>query len=989
MLKTEGMLKMRQLEPRPRPRALPRGSVLIFAIAILAILAMLGTAFLLVVRQSGTASVSVLSNQQADIAARSGVENALRAIRSNVLRYTICTDSAVFEPANSGFTAMPVTDLDLINNTAPVISPLMQFRGLDSTKTRAMLGLVDYNGDVYSYTGPHFTSEMFGAARLPMGTRIHTPPSIAPGLATITPDSMFHIYVGTELIIDTAPNDEAVVVTNITDTTFDATFTKSHTDTGGGIGVGIMEFARQNLVTGSVSDFYLPAPSLKIKEMGHLNAASPRGEYYVWVADLDSRLYAVPQDWGVDNTNTSYTMAVPTLRQNVLKSLGVFSAGDISFIDGATASNTTGDLRYPTYRNNSELALDLPSTNGTSPSPAYEQARNLLDIYISPYKDTAEFNLPLNLKFCKDWSTAININTASIEVITAALSQIPSEDRQDTVNSPPNTVPLEKNVPVAGGRSMAYYLAKRIIEKRPFLCRMDFEDFLAAQIMGTAGYWGDLQDRSNSANPMDIPADLIGTGPNPMWVNDPTYWNDPSTPPPVAHLLYFTIGRRLGPGNTTFAIPPTAATDPEFNTYQWFQTNLANFFTKPELSLSQYLEIPGVPDSPAPKMFTLPSTTYTANTPAFQKARFRYFFGSPIERDRIVNVEQSLITTKEFNNIINSVTSIFVNDDVQAAFPGDTVAVGATVVTAGPDGQMSTTPQGDDVYDNPAAPTLIKTTTTVAKTWTSLNRPSYYSYFNDTSLTDPIWNSIADGIDAFAHANPSGPSAFYDATEVLATGMSTVPLTAPYAPQTISEALGFSNPTSHNSPLFQTKYFYLFRVIPGVAKATDTTPGWLAPRLDDLLVTDMLFCRCRPYNSAPNLNTPDATGTAGRAGFYQICFDDWTSTSAATAYPGSLGFVQTSGDPDDSTNLYSTANINSGVPKGPSNITNGDVSWSPQFGFRSRYYGIYVLGRGLLQGASPQIRDLGERRIEAVYDALKDEVLWQRSQLSDKRSLGD
>ena len=43
----------------------PRGSVLIFAIVLLAILAMLGTAFLLSVRQSGKASTNILTELSA------------------------------------------------------------------------------------------------------------------------------------------------------------------------------------------------------------------------------------------------------------------------------------------------------------------------------------------------------------------------------------------------------------------------------------------------------------------------------------------------------------------------------------------------------------------------------------------------------------------------------------------------------------------------------------------------------------------------------------------------------------------------------------------------------------------------------------------------------------------------------------------------------------------------------------------------------------
>ena len=54
------------------PVSAPHGSVLVFAIVLLAILSMLGTAFLLTVRQSGMASTSAMSNSEAEFAAKLG-----------------------------------------------------------------------------------------------------------------------------------------------------------------------------------------------------------------------------------------------------------------------------------------------------------------------------------------------------------------------------------------------------------------------------------------------------------------------------------------------------------------------------------------------------------------------------------------------------------------------------------------------------------------------------------------------------------------------------------------------------------------------------------------------------------------------------------------------------------------------------------------------------------------------------------------------------
>jgi hypothetical protein len=108
------------------------------------------------------------------------------------------------------------------------------------------------------------------------------------------------------------------------------------------------------------------------------------------------------------------------------------------------------------------------------------------------------------------------------------------------------------------------------------------------------------------------------------------------------------------------------------------------------------------------------------------------------------------------------------------------------------------------------------------------------------------------------------------------------------------------------------------------------------------------------------------------------------------------------------------------------------VQWSPVFCFRSRFFGVYVLGRSLAHGwdpADPSSLDIptaqrgqvqkmimdgqpapaqtdplypiymqqykfmndisGERRLEAVYDAFADKILWQRESITEKRSMGD
>jgi hypothetical protein len=83
----------------------------------------------------------------------------------------------------------------------------------------------------------------------------------------------------------------------------------------------------------------------------------------------------------------------------------------------------------------------------------------------------------------------------------------------------------------------------------------------------------------------------------------------------------------------------------------------------------------------------------------------------------------------------------------------------------------------------------------------------------------------------------------------------------------------------------------------------------------------------------------------------------------------------------DDTTLKPTPDRNSGL------TANGDVCWTPRFAFRSRYFAIYVLSRALDPSGQPYAGST--RRVEAVYDALKDQVIWHRQPVTEKRNLGD
>jgi hypothetical protein len=68
----------------------------------------------------------------------------------------------------------------------------------------------------------------------------------------------------------------------------------------------------------------------------------------------------------------------------------------------------------------------------------------------------------------------------------------------------------------------------------------------------------------------------------------------------------------------------------------------------------------------------------------------------------------------------------------------------------------------------------------------------------------------------------------------------------------------------------------------------------------------------------------------------------------------------------------------------------GDISWSPRFCFRSRFFKIYVLAKSIvtMRGNGTPIHGPASR-LEAVYDASDDKILWRRWQTTELRRLSD
>ncbi|MCY3019170.1 MAG: hypothetical protein NTW87_09110 [Planctomycetota bacterium] len=948
---------------------------------------MIGMTFLVVVRQCSRASSNALITSEDEVAPQSGMRHAVVTLRDMVATYSIVTRDGVFSPGGAGFKYTNVDDWNWENNPTtypppPAPNAYWHFESLD-VNMPALSALSD------SPTHLRYTLAFDNSGYV-------NPP---------TPAYLTPLRCGAMTVSIIPP---------------------------GGAGLPMAEeHAHQHqlkMVGNTVNDFYPGLPA--IKELPRVS--SIRGDYYVWIADLDARLYAVPKAWPIDTLNLDdcnqgmgdawaanvrknilafeYPVGNPTVR---LLEKPANGAPDVAADLFKLVPNTSAgrDLRCPDFPTSRDMGLTLPSVvqawddadrayqdylNADSAGrPAawdayvlvrdkYLLAKSDLDAYFTVYRDAGNTGgTPFDT--VKDGPVAVNINTAPVEVIAAMLSQIPVQDDQFSLCTD------------AGGTGeRAWRLAQRIVAKRPFLCRMDFEDFLAAHIRGKVSQLpfmaGDLPEYS-------VPADLtLGTD------TDEYYF--------VA-MIYYAIDKRWGVDHQL--------TDP--------------LFKKPELSLFKYLdiELPDPPIPPAQFKAKINDRDTWPNEPAFQKVRFEYFFADryirlgpgsatvPVGDDRkVVSVDKNnnvsggmilpgpnnlletvpgagdtvvtapalrdgltTLTPKEFNNIVNSLTGTTFTDDVQMLPMGATGSYDDIAIEPGPNGKLETPPQGGNV---------VLSYLKLGPTSTTMPLPP-----DDELDTDAKWGRVIKPGPNLTLETPADPA---QGDTVIAAGIAlgssnrvetSIPRGRPsyysfvddamYAESFWSTHPASATPIANTAPEFDAakhmRFYYRLKLktIPGTPPTYDWEDAVLCDPTDPLV--GLMSWSCYPD-----------VGSDRKPGFYQMNFADWTLSSfSVTCYYG-YGPMLAQGDPDyEMTRDDSTAKRTSGSQG------NGDVSWSPQVAFRSRYFGIYVLGRGLIRGwsaaANGPLKVTGERRMEAVYDALKDEIIWQRAPASDKRSLAD
>jgi hypothetical protein len=411
--------------PKEQRGSKRRGSVLVFTVLLLVLLAGIGTAFVMFVNLEYAASGNALRNTQCRATAETGLEHARQTIRDSILNYRFETPDGWFNVAG---TTRPYIDetqglfrfFEYSTNPTPLTTVSEAKSALTADKggkweTWRDFAWLYWNADT-TYCG------ISGLDGQDTGTP-HTDKEITNQAYTASPLAHFAY-----------PNGY---------------FRADRSN-----GIEHAGLARRFVIYNPVTDFYADASK----------SVSPfRGEYYVWVTDLDSKLYAPHNGvtWGMtDAANVNAIL-------NRLSTYG-YSTGWGFDASGKFRMNLTDPeiallvAKSSNYASLEDVAVSLPRTlpASGSGSPVWDHLfyRYGLERYFTCW---ADYNHAVKVH-----EMALNVNTASYEVLAATLSQVPLTDPFDAKTN------LTK----------ASCLAKRICAKRPFVCRIDFEDFLAAHL---------------------------------------------------------------------------------------------------------------------------------------------------------------------------------------------------------------------------------------------------------------------------------------------------------------------------------------------------------------------------------------------------------------------------------------------------------------------------------------------------------------------------
>lgn len=1089
-----------------------RGSVLVFAIIILGLLAMLGTTYLMVVRQCSRASSNALGSVEAELAAKAALNHALAVLRATAAQHATVTPDGVFVPV----APYKETSGDPDQQGPPWVSYCRQFACDPTTANKAYLS-VDPT-DTAKEHELRFTS---------------APLRVSPGA-----------------------NAQFTAATPLEDCAF------------------------KWEVQGYTNDLYRdPAqPPRTIKELPRVS--SVRGVYYVWVDDYDAKLNAMPHwpgqarpsVWGIDTPDPAKVTGSPLpedvereileqLNDNAVCPLGL-AAADLDYVMNPPAQP---------YDSIADFALDMPSLDPVT--AASQDLRATLDYYF-----TAKLDDDRRAKLLPG---ALNINTASLEVLEAALSQIPAYNEAQKDD---NTLTFGAKT-VTGG-TLAHALAARIVAKRPFLCRMDFEDFAAAHLVGDKGNKntelgavfyalqfrrrapGDDRSEINAHQYMEIPGNTEDPPTYAMYeqmLKGPSivarfnYFNEGATAAPLQlkefnNLLNSVFNRSCGNEKVVSAGDDRQVTAPGV-----------------ECAPGTVVIHPGKWDAianqpPVLDILLSPNNATPPSTVIGQDVLGAIVIAGPDRvlqtrpkagsDDVLVREAPVLYIAAGPDGLLQSAPAG--DDRIEFAFP--TLPGAQGVIVPGPNGVLESALAGDDVrvasctaYIAPGLNGALDTAPAagsddqvvqavlagedppgsgIYKAHTSIFGFSYYSH--DTSGQDyKPFKTFSEAGDAAAPVKAADPQyvgkfVYGDAAASFQPKTTTFQ-NKNYLMDDLSRwsCVGNGERSGYYDLFFNPQDVMLMEYLEQLPPADPlAVPPVPAPDPDTVVVKPMVAntplrtgwgsddvqetgvgegADAETVVVSPGPNGALETKTSGndimveaiRLGEFSITVaeqddeEDWGFASGQTfILPGPNGVLDTEAVEADGDQKVSVIVDGSGYDPGPpptiiagagdtlvptdnddsfrldgttetivigQNFTNdtfvwgplrasqrqadqvtprrpedppeeptvvlnleqipsaaapgqvptsgaradGDVAWSPQFAFHSRFFGIYVLAHGLVRGwgnpevdpNDPNLRDparlkvVGERRLEALYDAVKDEVIWQRAPVSEKRSL--
>jgi hypothetical protein len=962
----------------------PRGSILIFAIVILSLLAMLGTMFLLIVRQCSQASSNALGQTEAELAAQSGMNHATAVLRSTVAKQVIVTPNGVF---GQGPLSSPChkTDGNPDVEGPPVVSYMRQFVGGTDNTDSALL-------------------------------------SVDPADTAVANELRF---TTAPLRVTAASNQEFCDQTTLTDRAY------------------------RFEVQGGTNSFYSNFPAgTKLSGRDLPRVASIRGEYAVWIDDLDAKLNAQPETWGIAPPLTNPADKA-TVQRNLLDWLNLYMQNELTVMFTSDDLDVIMAPPAQAYRSINDVALRLPSLETNDPD-----LRATLEYYMSVQLDEE--------KRVKPHPGAFNINTAPFEMIELALSQIPAYDPANP-SSNAMTFGMKDHPGFLPTRySLAYRLAKRIIAKRPFLCRMDFEDFAASLLVGDLG---------NTDTPVGAIKNSIVLRKDPAKADDWTELtlhqflempgvNDPAT---AATYLPFIGAGKMTERFNFFAnddgVPAEARRGDALLEVREFNNLLNSLFNKGYVGT---------------EIQTIAGDDRQATAPGG--------IGVVVIHpgaDNVLNINKANLGN---DDLLGEVLSLGPNGRLDCTLAGDDVLVQADgYVSPGPDNVLQTRPSGSPPpgADDVVVEAILAGPNGIADT--SIFGYSYYSHDYTPQVYKPF---------RYDTTNASNPAVAGKFIYGLAPSYTTS--RTDYKNYTIEDlarwsCVGDGRRSGYYDMFFNADDQMLFELGEGpdpmdtmastdgihaggddVLRTRDENDDVQEMTVGDTAIEDAVVV-------GPGLNDGIETITLGDDMMSQAIasktLGQWPEASFALegddiddgnyVLPGPNGVLDTVFDPEydkivsvvvtgpnlvadtdsvagkeDDNTLFDGTNytIDVGENKqlqtavwGPVRASqraqdvalpanqdqrpnakatdglrgDGDVAWSPQISFRSRFFGIYVLGRGVVRGSNmpeadpndPLLRQglktVGERRLEAVYDAAKDQILWQRSPVSEKRALAE